>query len=480
MEKHILSKSTFIRGTQCLKSLYLNKKRPYLRNRLSDAQRAVFKRGTDVGLLAQQLFPGGTDMKPHSPALYRKKVAETMDSILHNSHNTLYEATFQYDRLLVLLDILVKGNKGWLAYEVKSSVKISETFLLDAAFQYYVITHSGVGLEDFFLIYINADYKRGEVLDIDQLFVKQSVVEEVKARQPYIKGQIEKSKEALNAASSPKIAIGTRCRNPYPCDFTNHCWKKVAENSLLYLDAFDENERFSRYYAGEDQPAEIETLNLPPLQKVQVTSAKNREIVADKEKINAFVTEHLSSPVMASFFFLRPAVPFLKNTKPYQRIPVASITGNIKGISENTTFFIQEKDPPDAFEAYFRKLLSNNYAIIVYDKSDVMNYLRETDNTDLIKVASEKLIDMKELFDKGLLFHYIIRGDYSPQHVAEIFMNEKNPGLDPALLGMKWQQKLFEPNPDFSELQRETNEFLNKMLKFQSDFANFLKIFMNN
>lgn len=63
MEKHILSKSAFIRGVQCLKSLYLNKKRPFLRDRISDAQQAVFKRGTDVGVLARQLFPCGVDME---------------------------------------------------------------------------------------------------------------------------------------------------------------------------------------------------------------------------------------------------------------------------------------------------------------------------------------------------------------------------------------------------------------------------------
>ncbi|MDZ7740732.1 MAG: hypothetical protein U5Q03_03020 [Bacteroidota bacterium] len=81
MEKHILSKSTFIRGVQCLKSLYLNKKRPFLRDRLSAEQRAKFSRGHEVGLLAQELFPGGTDLKPKSPALYRKAVRATADLI---------------------------------------------------------------------------------------------------------------------------------------------------------------------------------------------------------------------------------------------------------------------------------------------------------------------------------------------------------------------------------------------------------------
>lgn len=37
---HILSKSTYIKGLQCEKALYLTKKHPYLRDRLSIEQRA--------------------------------------------------------------------------------------------------------------------------------------------------------------------------------------------------------------------------------------------------------------------------------------------------------------------------------------------------------------------------------------------------------------------------------------------------------
>jgi len=475
MEKHILSKSTFIRGTQCLKSLYLNKKRPFLRDRLSDAQRAVFKRGTDVGILAQQLFPEGIDLKPRSPALYHKKVVETLEVIRNGSYTNLYEATFQHDRLLILLDILKKSHNGWTAYEVKSSLKISETFLLDAAFQFYVITHSGVLLEDFYLVYVNKDYVMQDKPDIDQLFVKQSVLKDVKARQPYIKEQVEKEKEALNATSSPKIAIGTHCHTPYPCDFVGHCWKKVSDNSLLYLDAFDETERFAGYYAGTDSPENRAAEKLTPLQKIQLASAKEKTLVADKKKMSTFAARYLESPVMVSLFFVKPAIPYLKYTRPYQLIPVAAMSGKKAGIPEQMTFFMQEMNPMKSFEAYFRNILINSYNLIVYDKNEVMSYLKETANFDLIEMADNKLIDLRHLFDEAVLFHYLLRSDYSPEHIAGIFLKEKNPGLNPSLLGMRWQRKLFEQSHDFFDLKEETGEFLNKMLTFHFDFANYLK-----
>ncbi len=230
MEKHILSKSTFIRGNQCPKSLYLHKKRPFLRDRLSPEQLAKFKRGHRVGDLAQQLFPGGIDMKPKSPSQYQKRVLEVGHIITTKTHNTIYEASFQFDQLLVVLDIIVKENEEWTAYEVKSSLGISDTYILDAAFQYYVITNSGLKLKDFFLIHINPSYEFRGFPEIEKLFVKVSVLEEVLKLQDYIKEQSYKSKETLKLEKSPPIEPGPQCTKPYPCDFIGHCWKKIPKN----------------------------------------------------------------------------------------------------------------------------------------------------------------------------------------------------------------------------------------------------------
>ncbi len=46
MEKHILSKSTFIKGMQCHKALYLNKHHKELKAEISAAQEAIFSQGT--------------------------------------------------------------------------------------------------------------------------------------------------------------------------------------------------------------------------------------------------------------------------------------------------------------------------------------------------------------------------------------------------------------------------------------------------
>lgn len=473
MERHVLSKSTFIRGTQCLKSLYLNKNRPFLRDRLPDSQRAIFKRGTDVGVLVQQLFPHGIDLSPKSPSQFGKRVSETAEIIRTNSFTSLYEALFQYDKLLAILDILVKGQQSWIAYEVKSSTKASETYLMDAAFQYYVITNSGVELEDFFLVYINKDYVFDGELDLQKLFIKQSVLNEVVERQKFIAEKANEEKEILLRPSSPEIYIGSWCHDPYPCDFLGHCWRQVQENSVLYLDAFEKDEGFLRYYSGKDNPEEFESGALSEKQEVQLWSARNKKVFVDEKKLMQLADNIADNSIIFSPYLIKMAVPYLANTHPYQPIPIACAVQTLDGIA-NISFFINENNPIELFISNFRNLIENYSKLIIYDKKYFLNFLLETGGHELVEEADGKLVELSEVFHADMLFDYRIRWDYSPQNVAWIFLKQRIPLLDPSLLNMNWQKGLMTGKLE-DELIESTRKYLGYYVEFQYDFINFLK-----
>ena len=176
---HILSKSTYIKGLQCEKALYMHKKHPYLRDKLSIEQRAKFQRGTDVGVLAHEYFPNGIDMSPNSPSQFPKRVQETMENLNNPAVNVMYEAVFQHNDTLIMLDMLVRDGDRWQAIEVKSSLRLSDTYYNDAALQYYVLKGCGVPLSDFKLMYLNADYVKDGPIDVKQLFKLESVLDYV-------------------------------------------------------------------------------------------------------------------------------------------------------------------------------------------------------------------------------------------------------------------------------------------------------------
>ena len=234
MEKHILSKSTFIKGYHCLKSLYLHKKRPFLRDRLTAEQLAKFKRGHRVGDLAQQLFPGGIDVSPKSPSQYQKSAMHTAE-LIASGQEVIYEATFQYDKVLIMLDLLVKTNTGWEAYEVKSSKSLSETYMTDAALQYYVMTQSGLELSSFYLVYVDEHYRFETQLELDRYFIKKEVTSELIEKQDFIAAKISEEMAMLQEDHSPKVAVGDHCFSPYKCDFVGFCWKRIKDKPYMPL-----------------------------------------------------------------------------------------------------------------------------------------------------------------------------------------------------------------------------------------------------
>ena len=152
-----LSKSTFIRGLQCEKSLYLYKHHYELKDPIPVSLQTVFDQGNKVGILAQGLFPGGVDASPENYFKMAESAFKTKD-LIAKGNEIIYEATFIHNEVLAALDILVKKESGWVAYEVKSSTKVSPTYIKDAAIQYHTIVNSGIDLKDIFIVHINNQY----------------------------------------------------------------------------------------------------------------------------------------------------------------------------------------------------------------------------------------------------------------------------------------------------------------------------------
>jgi len=321
-DRAILSKSTFIRGLQCEKSLYLHKKRPFLRDAVTHAQLDKFSRGTDVGQYALLLFPEGVNAAPKTHFQIQASVALTA-KYLAEGQKVIYEAAFRHNDVIVALDILVLGDKGWHAIEVKSSLAISETYLWDAALQFYVLTGAGMHLADFSIAYVNSDYQRDGSLDTARLFKIESVFAEVLNRQPIICQKVERLKEVPFLEKAPGIPVGKYCHEPYPCDFIGHCWKNIPAGSVFDLYGLDENRKYSLFYEGIVPASQIPSEELEPLTTaIHAASLTSGKIFSDNRKLRFFMTRIKPPAALVWCLYIKPALPVWDGTSPYQALPV--------------------------------------------------------------------------------------------------------------------------------------------------------------
>lgn len=319
--RHILSKSTFLRGIQCEKALWMHKNEYQLREEISAAQQAIFSKGTDVGVLARGLFPGGVDASPIDSFHYQESVMKTIE-LIQTENKIIYESAFQFEHVFAALDILINESNKWFAYEVKSSTEVKEVHILDAALQYFVITQTGLPLEDISIIYINNQYIRNGVLDLSQLFIKQSVKKEVMALQGYIAEKITELKLVATSKDKPIKDIGPHCSEPYDCDFMSHCWSHIPEVSIFSLVRLNTNKKFELYADGILEFSQLnEGHKLSEGQQMQVKSFLNKKEFIDVSYIRSFLSTIKYPVYFMDFETFQSAIPLFDNSKPYQQIP---------------------------------------------------------------------------------------------------------------------------------------------------------------
>ena len=435
MANNRLSKSTFIRGLQCEKSLYLYKHHYKLKDPIPTSLQAVFDQGTNIGILAQELFPNGVDASPENHFKMVESVRKTQDFIFQGE-SIIYEATFLYNDVLAALDVLVKDLDGWKAYEVKSSTKVSETYVKDAAIQYYTITNSGIDLKDISIVHINNQYTKDGELELHQLFRIESVYDQVLDYLPRIPNEIRRLKNVIESPEVPQVDIGPHCTDPYDCDFKETCWKHVPEYSIFNISRLNTNKKFDLYNQGvlTLHDIDLSQTDLNPNQVLQVQSEVNGTSHIDTEEIRNF-TNGLSYPLyFLDFETIGPAVPIYDGSRPYQQL-VFQYSLHIQEIStsklEHREYLADpSQDPRIGFIEQLIQDCGNSGDILVYNISFERGKLN-----DLIEVFPEYSNELRGIVNrlKDLMIPFQQKWYYNPEMRGSYSIKSVLPALVPEL-----------------------------------------------
>ncbi|MFZ2325197.1 MAG: DUF2779 domain-containing protein [Ignavibacteriaceae bacterium] len=433
MGSHLLSKSSFIRGVQCEKHLYLYKYHYNEMDQLSEMQRAIFKRGTDVGKLAQQLFPRGIDASPATQFEYDKAVLLTKE-LLGKKQKVIYEASFNFSDVLAVADIVVNEKSGLKVFEVKSSTSISETYIRDAALQYWVISNSGNKIKDFSITYINNQYVRNGELDLNKLFITESVLELILPLQKWVEENVNRFKQVLARKTIPQIDIGEHCYDPYTCGFYEYCRKHIPENSIFDLSGVHLNKKYDLYRSGIIKLEDVhDEAGLSKNAKLQLDVYKNKKDLIDKKAIKEFLSD-LNYPVyFMDFETFQPAVPMFDNSKPYQQIPFQyslHYKKNKKSKAEHFEFLAETgSDPRIKFIENLLQVTQGEGDILTYNKSFETLRLKEIAEVfpDYKEEIDERISRIKDLmlpFQKKYYYTYKMQGSYSIKYVLPALIPE--------------------------------------------------------
>lgn len=424
---HLLSKSSYITGKQCEKRLWFRKHRRDLIPPIPAAQQHIFDQGTDVGILAQQRYPGGVDVSPESYYDFAPSIQRTKE-LIDAGCEAIYEAAFLYDEILVAVDILVRRPSGWQAVEVKSSTSVSEVNYNDAALQYYVMTHCGLTITDISILHINTAYVRQGDVDPHLLFSEVSVLEEVLQRQGDLQDEIQHLKATVTQNTEPPRNIGQQCSNPYSCEFMHHCWSHIPDYSVFNISRLSGEKKWELYHADIIEVTDVpQDFPLSERQRFEVQSAREGTQILDKPRISHFISQLQYPLYFLDFETLAPAIPVFEASSPYRQHVFQYSVHRIDypGAEPVHKEYLADPDNRDfRLELIIQMMedLSNQGTILVYNIAFERTRLQELqvvfpEFADALRALIERMIDLMEPFQKQWFYLPTMRGSYSIKQV---------------------------------------------------------------
>jgi hypothetical protein len=315
-----LTKSQFLSGNQCEKKLYFDFFKPDIDIDIIEDQNNTLEKGTEIGKLAQSLFPEGIDVTNGISGNYSESIKKTK-LLIESNHSTIYEACFAMPGGFIALDILHQHNNEIWGIEVKSSSSIKDYHITDASFQYYVMTKAGIKPDKMFIAYVNSDYKKNRELEPRKFFILEDITNHVIDNQSTISAKYLELINILNNNEAPIKDIGPHCNNPFSCKYEPYCWKKIPENNVFEL-YNARGKDWDLYHKGIYSIADIpEGTKLSHRQLLQVNGLKHGKSSIDTVNINNFLLSFKAPLYFFDFETINSIIPLLDGTSPFEQVP---------------------------------------------------------------------------------------------------------------------------------------------------------------
>ena len=427
------SKSKFVSAcTHCNKYAWLDKYMPEQKAPVSEYTQSLFDNGHLVGGLAQEYFHADVDVTAfdeHGKLDLSQMIRET-EKHLKLQTSVIAEASFTYNGLFCSVDILVRNEDGtYDLYEVKSSKQekatkknptgVKERYLLDAAYQRYVLEHCDVNLNKVYVLLLNRDYVRGATFDLDQYFVKCDVTAETAAKQPLVVSKLAEVEPVLADTNEPATVLGKSCNG---CDYFGYCGKSIPVPSPFDVYGLRFPVKCKCYQNGIsffDMPNTDIKINDAARRQIEYYS-RPEDTFVDKAAIEKFLRK-LSYPLYSlDFETYQAVVPAHEGIATFEQVPfqyslhiVESPDANLADIQEHHFLDLSGRDTR-------RDIAESLVANIPYGAC-VVAYHESTERTIVARLATycpdlaAHLLSFK-YFDPLYLFKKGKRSEWHPGH----------------------------------------------------------------
>ena len=431
----LLTKSRYCRGLQCPKMLWMDLNMPDVAEPAGNATFA--ENGRHVGEVARSYF-GEYEQVVYNEE--RSAMVQQTKHLMSLPAGTIAEAAFSTGNLYCAVDLLHKSKDGWELIEVKSATRVSPAYVDDLAFQYYVLTASGVPVTRACLLYINNRYVRQQELDLQQLFCMQDCTADVRDMQPLVAQRVRDITEYCKNETEPQRDIGLFCDTPHTCVYRNYCGRHLPQWNVFGISRMALEKKHELYRKGIVSFVEVLEY-LPDLnakQRLQVeTTLYGKPDTVDREAIRGFL-HTLTLPLYhLDFETFQQAVPQMQGCSPYQQIPFQY---SLHIEERDGTLLHREylaphgMDPRRELAEHLCSDIPADVCVLAYNTSFEKGVIRNLaaqfpDLAEHLMKIHDNLQDLMIPFSKGWYYSDAMQGSYSIKYVLPALYPD-DPALD--------------------------------------------------
>lgn len=431
-----ISKSKFVAGVQCLKRLYLQVHLPHLAI-VSDEAKAVMEQGTEIGILARRAFPGGV-LVESDPDHLAAAIRETQELLKNPTVRAIFEATFEYDGVLVRVDVLDRSRSGFRIVEVKSSTAVKPHYAYDIGIQKHVLLGAGVRLNGTFLMHLSRDYVFDGKVEAGANKYDLSCLFNIPEIEPINRGQtttmLNEQFRVLSQIDPPDVQTGRHCHEPVKCEFFNHCHAALPKDHVARLPIRREKVDWlvSRGITRINQVSDcFVNFSLSLTERTRLRAVKSEKAWVDRQQLARELATLRYPLCFADFETIFPALPWYEGTTPYTHIPFQWSVHRLQHTHAPLEHFeflaVNRSDPRLSFLQSLCAAAKDANCIVVYGSFEMTRLQELADRFPQyrgeVARACAKLWDLLGVL-RRTIYHPAFGGSYSLKRVLPALVPE--------------------------------------------------------
>lgn len=435
-----LSKSKLLSYLQCPRRLWLEQYSPELEEPSREVD-SLLETGRVVGEMARQIYGAGGGQHISQQRGLRHAIEQTSALMAAGSRVPLFEATFEHDGVVALIDVFDLASTPPRLIEVKAATSVKERHIDDCAIQAWILESLGHHLGAIVVANIDNQFVYRGDGDYSGLLAETDVAEVARDRASALPEIVAGARATLQSLDEPETSVGAHCTSDHTCPFYEHCLPAQGRYPVAGLGG-----RKSRIYdwirAGHGDLRDVPESELAGDTQQRIWRQTRLEAPYIGARLHEFIAELCWPRFYLDFETIAFAVPIWEGTRPYEALPFqwSCHIENEQGASaeprlEHRQYLNLTGAPPmrECAEALIDAVGSEG-PILVYTSYErtVINGLakRYPDLAGSLEAISDRLVDLHPIV-KAEYYHPDMLGSWSIKAVLPTI----DAGLDYGELG---------------------------------------------